>query len=419
MKNLVTYSISKARSVQKRRQLRHIIILCSVIFLIVVALVVVRVSIMKQEADVLFPSENESTADITASVTELSVPSDPSETKDPSDTSITDPNQTLTLPTQTGSETGDTNATDSTDATDPDAGDDGPKPLEQESNVYIQQRTALQTVSHEERDTAFHNLQKNIEFLLNEQEDIRCGFYYINLKNGEAFGYNESDPFVVGAAINMPINTILYDYAREEALFGMEVMALTSADKTNGSGTLNDEDTGTQYYIRELSNLSIISSDNTATAMLLRRLGGMDSVNDRLKLISNYVDFRTTVNYTDFAGIQRQGINRTSAYDLAMYAEYFYRQYISYPHIYQPLFNDLAHVNTDWGIGANLPSDVLVCHKTGSSSTFSSETDTAIVFAYEPYVICVTVECADEWTAKALQSQLGDYVYAYLSACYS
>jgi cytoskeletal protein RodZ len=93
MKNPVTYSISKARSVQKRRQIRYIIIMCSAIVLIVVSLIIVRVSVMKQEADALFPTENESTADTSGNVTEPSASSDPTVTEGASDTSVTDPNR--------------------------------------------------------------------------------------------------------------------------------------------------------------------------------------------------------------------------------------------------------------------------------------------------------------------------------------
>ena len=196
-------------------------------------------------------------------------------------------------------------------------------------------------------------------------------------------------------------------------------MALDASDITGGSGTLQSAAPGTEYTIRELSRLSIEEGDNTATAMILRRLGGIDAVNESLKLISDVIDFRTSITYKDFTGAQRSGKNRTSVTDLAKYTEYFYDRYVAEPETFQPLFNDLANTASDWGAGSGLPSDVLVCHKTGSITDFGCETDTAMIFAEESFVVTVSVECADQAAARALQKQLGNMVYAYIHDCYS
>src|ERR1035437_3554172 len=60
MKNPVTFSISEARKVQKKRQFRQIVLLCAIILLFAGTLLVVQVLTMKQKADQLFPSESAS-----------------------------------------------------------------------------------------------------------------------------------------------------------------------------------------------------------------------------------------------------------------------------------------------------------------------------------------------------------------------
>src|SRR5659263_714236 len=62
MKNPVTFSITEARKVQKKRQLRQIILLCAVILLLLCAMLVIRVLTMKQQADQLFPFDTTAAA---------------------------------------------------------------------------------------------------------------------------------------------------------------------------------------------------------------------------------------------------------------------------------------------------------------------------------------------------------------------
>jgi len=422
MKNPVTFSITEARKVQKKRQIRQIILLCAIILFILGGVLIIKVSTMKQQADQLFPSEI-SPPGTTPEYTDVSSVTGGDETSAAVETTaeVTVAVEETTAPAGTEESSADPDATSGgTDTSEEMTTEIISAPaLTPEVDVFIPDRNALQTTTHKVRDSAFHELQKSVQALIDGQTGVRCGFYYINLKNGEQFGYNDMIPFVAGSAINLPINMMLYEQIKEGSVSLTELMTLEAADLVAGTGTIQNTVVGSQHYIRELSGLSITNADNTATSMLLRRLGGIDTLNNSLKLISNVVDFRTPATYTDYANVQQTGMNRTSTQDLAKYMAHFYEMYLSYPAEYQPLFNDLAHTASDWGVAANLSSDILVCHKTGSDVTFGSQTDVALIFAEEPYIICVTAESADQASGKLLQQQLGDLVYAYLHGCYS
>ena len=419
MKNPVTFSITEARKVQKKRQLRQIILLCAVILVLLGTMLVIRVLTMKHQADQLFPSDTTAAASSAPAETGTATTA----IKETSPVTVTAvPTQ---APTQAPSE--ETTAPDAPSGTDSSTAKTTPTPppstaaptLAPEADVFIPDTMSLQTTTHKMRDSAYHELQKNVQALIDGQTGVRCGFYYINLKNGEEFGYNDMVPFVAGSAINLPINIMLYDQIKAGGLKLDEIMTYESTDTVAGSGTIQNTVIGSQHYIRELTGLSITIGDNTATSMLMRRLGGIDIINNNIKLISDVIDFRTAVTYTDYAGVQQSGMNRTSTQDLAKYMQYFYKLYLAFPSIYQPLFNDLAHTSSDWGAAGNLFSDILICHKTGSDAGFKSLTDTALIFAEEPYVLCVSVESADPAAGKLLQQKLGDLVYAYLHGCYS
>lgn len=423
MKNPVTFSITEARKVQKKRQIRQIVLLCAIILFILGGVLVIRVSTMKQQADQLFPSES-SLPGTALQATDTTSATDGDETsaalETTAETSVTTEETTAeTVPGEESSADPDASSAGTDISEEPTTEIISAPVLTPEVDVFMPVRNALQTTTHKVRDSAYHELQKSVQALIDGQTNVRCGFYYINLKNGEQFGYNDMDPFVAGSAINLPINIMLYDQVKEGSVSLTELMTLEAADLVAGTGTIQNTVIGSQHYIRELAGLSITIADNTATSMLLRRLGGIDALNNSLKLISNVVDFRTAVTYTDYANVQQTGMNRTSTQDLAKYMAYFYKMYLTYPTEYQPLFNDLAHTSSDRGVAASLSSDILVCHKTGSDATFGSQTDVALIFAEEPYIICVAAEGADPAAGKLLQQQLGDLVYAYLHKCYS
>ena len=186
MKNPVTHSVYEARHVQKKHQIRTILILCAVIAVLLGALLVIRVLTMKKEIDEIFPSD----AAASGAMSEMTGSSEPSieETSAAEETSAD-----ATAPGETG------------------ASDTASPSLPEEENVFIPDSPALQTVSHTDRDSAFHELQKNIQNLIDGQPGVRCGFHYINLTNGEEFGYNDMDPFTAAGAFNVAVNACLYD----------------------------------------------------------------------------------------------------------------------------------------------------------------------------------------------------------------
>lgn len=400
MKNPKSLYVSSVRKVMKFRQIRNIVILILAILMAVATLLVVYVGMMKKEIDEAFPSTgsdmsiSESGSVISETADLSSVPTDP-----------TPPDETTVTPETTAPEGGETN---------PLLPDDPPP----EEDVFINKSPLLQTVSHEQRDIAYGKLKQDVKKYIADATGTRIGFYYINLKNNEEFGTNDLEPYVVGSSINLPINLILYETAKSQLLSFNEVMAYSEGDRTEGSGAIKDEAYGSQYYIRELSRLSITTGDNVATAMLLRRLGGIEVVSEEFRKISEIIDFVKVHKYTDYSGTVLSGAYRSGVLDLARYAEALYYRYIVDPEDYQTLMNDLAHTESAWGVAAQFPEGTQVFHKTGSNSTYHCETDIAIIICEEPIVICVSAEAATPAAARKIQSDLGKMVQEYISYCY-
>ncbi|HEY3267419.1 MAG TPA: serine hydrolase [Armatimonadota bacterium] len=80
------------------------------------------------------------------------------------------------------------------------------------------------------------------------------------------------DRFISASVIKAPILMEAFHQAEYEGLDWKQVIPLKASDKVGGSGVLNELHDGLGLTLRDLAELMIIVSDNSATNMLLERL---------------------------------------------------------------------------------------------------------------------------------------------------
>lgn len=283
---------------------------------------------------------------------------------------------------------------------------------------------SAQTITADQRTEALAALSASVKTLLDAQSG-RYSVYYMNLNNGETLGYKQNDPMVSASSIKIAYNTYLYKKAADGTLSMDEELAYNSApypegDLETGTGTIQTSANGTKYSLSTLSNLSVTISDNCATNMILRKLGGIDAVNSEYMVpISAVVNYRIPVTYTDYAGQEKTGKQRTSATDLAMYAKNLYTLYKAAPASYEQLMTDLCTTEYTWGIPAGVPDNYKVAHKVGFNPAYGSNNDVGIVFAQEDYILCVMTESGSDSNGQALIGQVSKLFSDYVTGCYS
>ena len=237
------------------------------------------------------------------------------------------------------------------------------------------------------RAQAFAAAKSDFEALVKTYSG-RYALYYRNLANGETYTYNASAPFVAASSIKLGINTYLYTQIETGKISASEILTYDSrpyptGDYEAGTGTIQGKPNGTQFSVRDTSGLSIRISDNCATNMIIRKLGGIDTVNVYLHSISAVVDYRTNISYKNYSGTTVSGRHRSSATDLGLYAVRLYELYKKNPVLYGTLIDDLKKTEFDFGIQKGIPSGVDVAHKIGTNGTYNAENDVGIVFTPE------------------------------------
>ena len=99
-----------------------------------------------------------------------------------------------------------------------------------------------------------------------------------NIGTGASFGWRQDEKVTAASTIKLAILATLFDKVAKGEVRWDETLELKDADKVGGSGVLGEFSDGVRIPIRDLANLMIVISDNTATNMILDRITA-DSVN--------------------------------------------------------------------------------------------------------------------------------------------
>jgi beta-lactamase class A len=130
----------------------------------------------------------------------------------------------------------------------------------------------------EHRDQLAAKLQQELQRLATATPGV-VGVAVVDIASGKRFGVNEGLVFPQGSAIKIPILIELYRRADKGELQLTERLAVRSNDQVGGSGLLQHfADGGSALSLHDLAIAMIVLSDNTATNLLIDRLG-MDRVN--------------------------------------------------------------------------------------------------------------------------------------------
>src|SRR5690554_2968272 len=127
----------------------------------------------------------------------------------------------------------------------------------------------------------------------------RAGVYVKHLGTGEEAGVRATDHFESASTIKLGILVLAFRLADDDKLDLDQRHELEAADLRGGSGIFRYADPGLKPTYRDLLTQMIITSDNTATDIMVEKVGGKDRLNQFL-LQAGYESLRlnrTTLEY--------------------------------------------------------------------------------------------------------------------------
>jgi len=108
-------------------------------------------------------------------------------------------------------------------------------------------------------------------------------FAAMNLTTGEELARNYERPMPTASVFKLPLLVEVFRQSEASALDLDERVTLRAEDDVMGSGILRDFSPGLQPTLRDLAMMMVIVSDNTATNLLLDRVGGPQQVNATMR----------------------------------------------------------------------------------------------------------------------------------------
>lgn len=220
------------------------------------------------------------------------------------------------------------------------------------------------------------------------------GFYYKNLVTGDSLEQNGDMPLEAASVIKLTVMAEAFSQFASGEFCRDELFVVRPEDKLPSCGALNELHDYANVTGIDLVRLMIVFSDNSATNMLIKRLG-MERINaliDRLGLEGTRLN---RCLYDDEAS-ERGVENYISARGMGRLLELIYRGELVSHEASREMLDILFDQKLTGKLPLPLPRDIEVAHKTGEDDGITH--DVGIVAASEPYIICV---CANKVYAPA------------------
>jgi beta-lactamase class A len=226
----------------------------------------------------------------------------------------------------------------------------------------------------------------------------KVSLYARNLETGAGFELEADAPVPTASTIKLPIMVELFAEAEEGKLDWNQKLELTNQDKVSGSGVLTEFSAGDLLPIRDLMHLMIVVSDNTATNLILDRIGG-NAVNQRMaqlgltqtavmrKIMQTKPESFTNEGKNPANG--RWGTGRSCPRDMVVLLEKLYRGQLVSKAASEEMINVLKRQRDLQGVGRDM-KDTVVASKSGALDHLRSEA--AIVYSpHGPVAMAITV----------------------------
>jgi beta-lactamase class A len=229
--------------------------------------------------------------------------------------------------------------------------------------------------------------------------------YAENLHTGLSYGISPDQPVRTASTIKLAIMVACFYQVAEGKLKWSEPIKVVEDEKVSGTGVLQELSDGDELPIRDLMHLMIVVSDNTATNLILNRIGG-NAVNARMaqlglqqtrvmrKILGDGASLKAQPTGVTEEGAKpenkRWGIGRSSPHEMVTLLEKLYRGEL----VSKPASNEMIEIlkrqQYHEGIGRDM-KDVTMASKSGALDHFRS--DVGIVYSKNgPIAMAITAD---------------------------
>jgi beta-lactamase class A len=226
-----------------------------------------------------------------------------------------------------------------------------------------------------------------------------------HLGTGETYFRDADDVMPTASLIKFAVMAEVYAQAEAGKVKLDDMVTLKKDDQVPGSGILTDHfSPGASFSLRDAVRLMIVYSDNTATNLVLDRIG-IKSVNERMARLGlketriNAKVFKGSTTSVDPARTKQYGLGSTTARDMLTLLELLHKGELVSADASKAMLEHLKKCDDKDKFPRFLPKGVTTAHKTGSVS--DARTDAGLIFFKEGPVALVVLTSQNQdksWT---------------------
>jgi beta-lactamase class A len=229
-------------------------------------------------------------------------------------------------------------------------------------------------------------LKRQLQALSTENNKLDANHLFVSLDSGEFSSLNADRALPAASTIKLPILIALFQDIDAKKIQLTDQLTIDRESIVGEAGDLQEEKPGTQVSVEVVLTKMIAVSDNTATNLLIRRLGGQAALNQRFRSWG----LKTTSINNQLPDLE--GTNVTTARELAsLMAAIQQGEIVSTPSrtkILRLMSNTKRNTMLPQGLGEGAK----IAHKTGDIGTLVADVGAIELPSGKIYIAAVLVK---------------------------
>jgi beta-lactamase class A len=253
-------------------------------------------------------------------------------------------------------------------------------------------------------------VKQSIQTLMASTTGLTPGMFFLNLDTGAYLDLAGPSTFSAASTIKIPVLVAFFQDIDANKIRLDEMLVMRPELIGSGAGEMQYKSPGSRFSALETATKMITISDNTATNMLIDRLGGATALNQRFKSWG----LTTTVIHNPLPDLE--GTNTTSPKDLAMLMTLVSQGDLVSMRSRDRLLDIMRRTKTNTLLPQGLGPGATIAHKTGDIGSVVGDAGLIDMPNGQRYVAAVMVKRPhNNAQAKELIRQISRQVYTHLS----
>lgn len=253
-------------------------------------------------------------------------------------------------------------------------------------------------------------LQQRVSDLRSSYSGLRSGLFILDMDNGNFVDLNGDKVYPTASIIKLPILIAFFQDVDAGKIRLDETLTMTPDVIVGGSGEMQDDPAYSKYSVLTTITNMITISDNTATNMIIKRMGGINVLNQRFR--SWGLQQTAIRNWLP----DLKGTNTTTAHELVRLLAMLDKQKLLSSRSQAQALDILRRVHNRTLLPVGLGPGATIAHKTGDIGFLLGDAGIIEMPTGKHYLAAVLVESAyDDPAARDFIQDVSRVVYTYMT----